>query len=174
MLPAWEDARMALDNSARLDVEAPPAVAVDVDGIRVGQGALAVRLAPGRHHVERAGAKGMWVDVDAGSQALAALTKVPRVRRHSARTPQLEAELRKRERQLRRCARTLSVHGIAGGSFVTLEIGVNRDGSQGYLNIVDSNVPAATARCVRSIVDGITLPRGPRETLRKTIPFDQE
>jgi hypothetical protein len=170
VLPVWAGARDALDTTARLDIEAPVASAVVVDGIGVGWGSLAMRVAPGRHHVEGAGNLGEWIEVGAGSTAVATLVRNKKHRK-SIRGPQLERELRKRRRRLAQCAKSLAVHGIVEGSFVTLEIGVNKDGSQGLLNIVDSNVPAATARCVRDVVDGIELPRGPRETFRKTIPF---
>ena len=45
------------------------------------------------------------------------------------------------------------------------------DGSQAFLNIVDTDFPMSVAHCLRDVVDAIRFPRGERATLRETLAF---
>jgi hypothetical protein len=175
VLPTWSGARDALAASSRIDVQAIAGNAVEIDGIGIGigfgggAGGVAVRVAPGRHHVELGAEHGQWIEVGAGA-VHPVVARVERKRpARSVRAPQLDAQLDKRVGRLAQCGRTLAAHGIARGSYVKLEVGVNADGSQGYLNIRDYNVPSEVAECVRDVVDEIDFPRGPAERIVKTI-----
>ncbi|RMH38050.1 MAG: hypothetical protein D6689_20195 [Deltaproteobacteria bacterium] len=154
-IPHWRSAEAALVDTARVDV---PDAAARVDGIAVAP-AAAVRVPPGRHQVA-VGRRARWLDVRAGERALARVEDAARERRSAARAAQVDRALRRERARLARCARPLVSHGIAGGSFVTVELGINRDGSQGYLNVIDGNVPRSVAECVRDVVDAIAFPAG--------------
>ncbi len=170
VLPVWTDADAARAASARLDVSAEPAQAVEVDGVEVGAGSLSLRVPPGRHHVESQGKRGEWIELGAGDKRGAVVARAepePSRARRSVRSHQLDAALGKSTVRLFNCTRRLREQGT--GWYVKLEVGIDRDGTQSYLNILDHNVTPTIARCVRDVVDSIEFPRGPKERVVKKI-----
>ena len=71
----------------------------------------------------------------------------------------------------RRCFASLEKQGLAEGAFATFDIGVNRDGSLGHLNVGEDNVPSAVTHCLRAAVDGVSLPVGPKAVIRYKISY---
>lgn len=167
-VPGWSEGPDVLRRTGRLAVDAPAARAVAVDGRRVGAGSLVLRVLPGRHRVDAAGL-GEWVEVDAGRERKAVARGAVAGSRERER--QLETALGGRQVMLRRCVARLDREGLLAGTSIELEIGVNRDGTQSFLNIVDTNLPTDAAHCLRDVVDAIQFPRGPRASLRETIAF---
>jgi len=71
-----------------------------------------------------------------------------------------------RSARVSRCLQPLAKLDLIEGSFVLFDIGVNRDGSRGHINVIDSNVPPKIQNCLRQAIDMVRLPTGPRATLR--------
>ncbi len=69
------------------------------------------------------------------------------------------------------CMEPLEKRDLVAGSFVVFDVGINADGSQGHLNIAESNVPAEVERCLRVVVDAVELPPGPAATVRYKLAF---
>ncbi len=69
------------------------------------------------------------------------------------------------------CMEPLEKRDLVAGSFIVFDIGINADGSQGHLNIAESNVPAEVERCLRRVVDAVELPPGPPATVRYKLAF---
>lgn len=69
------------------------------------------------------------------------------------------------------CMEPLEKRDLVAGSFVVFDVGINADGSQGHLNIAESNVPAEVERCLRRVVDSVELPAGPAATVRYKLSF---
>ena len=69
------------------------------------------------------------------------------------------------------CMEPLEKRDLVAGSFVVFDVGINADGSQGHLNIAESNVPAEVERCLRRVVDAVELPPGPAATVRYKLAF---
>lgn len=69
------------------------------------------------------------------------------------------------------CMEPLEKRDLVAGSFVVFDVGINADGSQGHLNIAESNVPAEIERCLRRVVDAVELPPGPSATVRYKLAF---
>ncbi len=181
LLPAWTDVNGALATSATLRLAAPEEQPVEVDGEVVGQGSFRARVMSGRHHVESGKGRGSWVRLRPGADEVAEVTPGTAAQQPpSARQLAREAE-RARRGQLDRalghgqrarpCLRQLEKQGLLEGSFVVLDLGVNRDGSLGYLNVAQTNLPAQAAACVRTVVNAARLPDGPAAELRYRIAF---
>jgi hypothetical protein len=152
----------------------PPARARDVrvDGIELGQAPFAMRVMPGRHTIEAADAKGRfrragWVDVAAGAasqfEALPIVEDEPSIPTNSiaVRKKQLAAGI-DRER-LRACTRRLAKSGL-DDTYVQLEIAVDDAGAVNVLNIVDTDLPSATASCVHDVLADVHFAAGPAAT----------
>ncbi len=71
----------------------------------------------------------------------------------------------------RQCMEPLEKRDLVAGSFVVFDVGINADGSQGHLNIAESNVPAEVERCLRRVVDAVELPPGQPATVRYKLAF---
>ncbi|HEY8144760.1 MAG TPA: FecR family protein [Kofleriaceae bacterium] len=69
------------------------------------------------------------------------------------------------------CMEPLEKRDLVAGSFIVFDVGINADGSQGHLNIAESNVPAEVERCLRRVVDAMELPPGPPATVRYKLAF---
>jgi len=69
------------------------------------------------------------------------------------------------------CMEPLEKRDLVAGSFIVFDVGINADGSQGHLNIAESNVPAEVERCLRRVVDAVELPPGPLATVRYKLAF---
>lgn len=172
MLPVWTDPASLIDTSAVLRFDGRGSRKVSVNDQFVGRGRFEVRVMPGKVHVDD-GDGGRWVSAGARevvSAASPATTTAPRDLRKDSRLRrrQLDKALGQRAR---RCMRSLEKQGLLEGSFVVFDIGVNRAGSWSHLNISKSNLPGSAARCIRSVIDGLRLPAGPRATLRYRVGF---
>lgn len=171
LLPVWNGTDEVAAASSVLALAAHGDAPVDVDGERVGSGSFELRVISGRHHVD-VGDGGRWVRTAAG-ETLDTITAAPPAAPRDdarARRADLDRALGNGARA-RRCLRSLEKQGLLAGSFIELDVGVNRDGSLGHLNIRRTNVPSDDAACVRSVVDGVRLPRGERATLRYRIAY---
>src|SRR5262249_5893055 len=102
----------------------------------------------------------------AGADAAAAGTRSAR----QTRRAQLEKIL-KDSAQTRQCMEPLDKRDLVAGSYVTFDIRINADGSQGHLNVADSNVPPEVEACLRRLVDAAELPPGPAAELSYKLAF---
>ncbi len=134
-----------------------------------GQGAAMLRMLPGRHVVERL-VDGQWrqvgaPQVDAGQrtalaevappgQGVAPVDSALRGARATRRT-----QLRRQLGVIRPCVRVLAKQGL-GDVFVELELEVDRAGVLTAPRLVRTDLPAATAECVRAAVGTLRLPAG--------------
>jgi ferric-dicitrate binding protein FerR (iron transport regulator) len=183
MLPVFTTAEDVLATTAMLAPVAAPAQPVRVDGVEIGAGSFAMRVMPGRHYVEGARASAAWVELRARDRREASVSEAPErpaaaavaaaraAEQESVRMPQLDLALARKGASLRSCVKPLAKQDLAEGAFIAVELGLNRDGSQAFLNIIDKNVSAEVAGCVRDVIDAIEFPPGPAETLHKTIGF---
>ena len=181
----WEPTTTLLSSSARLEVDAPLGHRVRLDGVELGDGAATVRVLRGRHLVETAPAGGAfgragWAEVAAGvriarfeatlpgdpGSAGAALAEGDARRARLRRLAELRGQLDRR--QLARCVRSIAKQGVSD-TFVTVELAVGREGSIAYLNIVDTDLPAERAECVRSALASLRFGVGPAATLRERV-----
>jgi hypothetical protein len=86
------------------------------------------------------------------------------------RRDELEAAIATSSR-LHPCVRALDKQGVLEGAYIILDIGILRDGIIAHLNIVDTNLGRATARCVRDMVDTIEFAPGPAATVQHRIAW---
>ena len=176
MLSSWTTAGKTLVSSSTLAVDAPVGRLVRVDGVEVGQGAMLVRVDPGRHHVEAQGAKGWeqghWLSVQPGAVARARIATSPKPATVSPKRRRTELVRAVRaSARLRQCLRPRQKQGVLRGSYLALDIGIESDGSVGHLNILRTNLPDAIAACVRDAVDAIAFKPGPKASFRHRLSF---
>ncbi len=177
--PLWDPTAL-LASSAPLSVEGG-ARAVRLDGVEIGLAPLVVRVMPGRHTVEAADSAGRfrragWVDVAAPSTG-AATRPARHVLPAEPRTDERTASSDQRRRQLRdgidrtrlaRCVRSIARSGLTG-TYVQIEIAVDGSGAVDYLNVIDTDLPAATTRCVQTVLDGVRFGGGASASWRERI-----
>jgi ferric-dicitrate binding protein FerR (iron transport regulator) len=167
----WDDASAVARTTARLELSAPATRRLRLDGIELGAGSVEVRVVRGRHLVEtseegsafhRAG----WAVVGAKSQAVRFDVSAEESIRPPSGSYQRLRELRARvsTAELKRCVRPLLKQGMSG-SFVRIELGVERDGTIGYLNILDTDLPVGLAECVRAVIADVRFVAGPAATV---------
>ena len=149
---------------------------------RAGVGPLWRRLPPGRHLVEtrdgagRIGAS-QWVELDGTTPERPVVVAAPEPALTATGTAtarrQRLVELSRAldSRQLRGCVRSLAKEGLADGTHVELEVGVQASGAIRFLNIVDTDLPARVAACVRDVVSETRLGAGAQVSWRHTITF---
>jgi len=171
-LPLWDPVALA-QRSAPLEIATSGRRDVRVDGIELGLAPLRVRVMPGRHTVETADSAGRfrragWVDVAAAPQG---------VRLDVPAEPPPTSGISERRRQLRtridqprlgRCMRSIAKAGLTG-TYVQVEIAVDARGAVGFLNVIDSDLPSATASCVREVLAGVRFGAGAAATWREHI-----
>jgi hypothetical protein len=139
-----------------------------------------MRVVPGKRKVAVEGPDGEWmepttVEVVAG-EGIATVAAPPRT---SGPSPVKARGVRRRhvskllgnKARLRGCMRTLEKQGLAQGSFIVFDLGVNRKGEKTYLNISSSNVPRPVERCMRDAFDELLLPPGPSAALKYRVEF---
>jgi len=172
VMPLWEPAALQR-SSAPLEIATSGHRAVRVDGIELGLAPLRVRVMPGRHSVETADPAGRfrragWVDVAAAP--LGARFEVPaeppRTGAVTERRRQLRAGID--QPQLRGCTRSIAKAGLTG-TYVQIEISVDARGAVGFLNVLDTDLPAATASCVREVLATVRFGGGVAATWRERI-----
>ncbi len=155
-----------LELSSVLQVRSAGQQEVALDGIALASGDFLVRTGSGRHQIARVNpdgsvADGNWYEVEAGQRVSTSLPKtVDKSRRTRAiRKRELKKAINARGK-VSRCLAPLEKQGLMAGAFVDLEIGVNSDGTQRYLNIVGSNLSPVIQRCLRTAVRAETLAVG--------------
>lgn len=171
----WDDAASVRTTTARLELVAAADRRVRLDGVELGSGTTAVRVGRGRHLVETSqgdapfrragwavvGAKATSVRFEAGSEEAT---------RTSGAAYQRLCELRARlvRGKLARCVRPLAKQGLSG-TFVRVELAIERDGAISYLNILDTDLPGSLAECVRAVVSDVRFVAGPAATVVERI-----
>ncbi len=163
----WDDVLAVSRSTARLELTAPEGRRLRLDGIELGAGSVEVRVVRGRHLVEASQDGGAfhragWAVVGAKSPAVRFEVSAEEAIRPPSGSYQRLRELRARlsTAELRRCVRPLLKQGMSG-SFVRIELGVERDGTIGYLNILDTDLPVTLAECVRAVVSDVRFVAGP-------------
>lgn len=176
-VPAWTDIDTLLPSSSPLEIATATRRDVRVDGIELGAAPLIVRVMPGRHTVEATDSAGRyrragWIDVAAPS-AGATPARLEVAAEAAVRT----SGVAERQRQLRagidkgklaRCTRSIAKSGLTD-TFVQVEIAVDAAGAIGFLNVIDTDLPSATAACVREVLAEVTFAKGPSATWRERI-----
>lgn len=185
-LAQWTDPDTIYRTTAGLALVVPPGQPVAVDGVIIGAGSVWRRVAPGRHLIESTDGTGrarpgQWIEVDASSVdkpivlAAAPTTAEPALAASGTaaarRARLLELSRAIDQTQLRGCVRSLAKQGLADGTHVELEIGVQASGTIRYLNIVDTDLPDRVVACVRDVVGATTLGRGAQVSWRHQISF---
>lgn len=171
-LALWDPAALER-GSAPLEIATVGRRDVRVDGIELGMAPLSVRVMPGRHTVEAADSAGRyrragWVDVAAGPRGarLAVPAEPPATGGVAERRKQFRAMLD--QPRLARCMRSIAKAGMAG-SYVQVELSVDPRGAVSYMNIVDTDLPTATATCVRETLAEAKFAPGAEAAWRETI-----
>jgi FecR protein len=171
-LPLWDPVALA-QSSAPLEIATSGHRDVRVDGIELGLAPLKVRVMPGRHIVETADSAGRfrragWVDVAAAPQGvrLDVPADPPPTGGISERRRQLRARID--QPRLGRCMRSIAKAGLTG-TYVQVEIAVDARGAVGFLNVIDSDLPSATASCVREVLADVRFDAGAAATWHEHI-----
>jgi len=171
-LPLWDPAALA-QTSAPLEIATSGRRDIRVDGVELGLAPLRVRVLPGRHTVEAADPAGRfrragWVDVAAAPHG--ARLEIPA-------DPPATGGIIERRRQLRagldrprlgRCMRSIAKAGLTG-TYVQIEIAVDAQGAVGFLNVIESDLPSATASCVREVLADVRFGHGAAATWRERV-----
>jgi ferric-dicitrate binding protein FerR (iron transport regulator) len=171
-LPLWDPAALPR-SSAPLEIATAGRRDVRVDGIELGLAPLRVRVMPGRHGVETADSAGRfrragWVDVAAAPRGarFEVPAEPPRTGGITERRRQLHAGID--QPRLRGCTRSIAKAGLTG-TYVQVEISVDPRGAVGFLNVLDTDLPSATASCVRDVLAGVRFAPGAAATWRERI-----
>lgn len=171
-LPLWDPAALPR-SSAPLEIATSGRRDVRVDGIELGLAPLRVRVMPGRHSIETADSAGRfrragWVDVTAAPRGarFEVPAEPPRTGGITERRRQLRAGID--QPRLRGCTRSIAKAGLTG-TYVQIEISVDPRGAVGFLNVLDTDLPSATAGCVREVLAGVRFAPGAAATWRERI-----
>lgn len=171
-LPLWDPVAL-VQSSAPLEIATAGHRDVRVDGIELGRAPLKVRVMPGRHTVETADSAGRfrragWVDVPAAPHGarLEVPAEPPPTGGITERRHQLRARIDRP--RLGGCMRSIAKAGLTG-TYVQIEIAVDAQGAVGFLNVIDTDLPSATAGCVREVLAGVRFGRGAAATWRERI-----
>lgn len=175
-LDAWGNLDALLGGSAPLEIATAGPREVRVDGVELGHAPLRVRVMTGRHTVEVADGAGRyrragWVDVAAptpgGKPArLEIAPDPPPTRNVEQRRRQLVAGMAKDK--LARCTRAIAKSGLTG-TYVQISIGVDANGAVNFLNVIDTDLPNATASCVRDVLAETGFGKGAAAIWRQRI-----
>jgi len=166
-VPGWKGAGELRAATAMLSVTAPARTAVTVDGRPVGAGSFLLRALPGRHLVE-AGALARWIDVEVGATAVAAFGD----RSRSERPGQVDDQLLTHRVAVGNCAVGLRNKDPGFTGEITVEVGINTDGSVDFVAPVRSFPDSGVESCVLDVIrDRFTFPVGTKATVQKVIRF---
>lgn len=177
MLPAWTDAPSLLRTTGPLSIGAPAKRAVRIDGVEVGRGNLSVRVMSGRHLVEAERAPGryapgQWVATrDDGAPAEIQLAPATTAATGGVKTRRAQLDAKLDMARAASCVRSLAKQGLAEGTYVTLELGVDETGAISFLNVGATDLPDRMATCVRDVATQVRFPAGPAATWRHKISF---
>jgi len=174
-VPMWSvDALVS--GSAPLEISTVGRRDVRVDGIELGLAPLRVRVMPGRHTVEAADPAGRfrragWVDVAAPTEGatparLVVPAEPPRTAGIAERRRQLRAGID--QSRLARCTRSIAKAGMTD-TYVQVELAVDASGAVSFLNVIDTDLPSATASCVRDVLADVRFGAGAAATWREKL-----
>jgi ferric-dicitrate binding protein FerR (iron transport regulator) len=174
-VPMWNLDALVI-GSAPLEVAAVGRRDVRVDGIELGRAPLRIRVMPGRHTVEATDSAGRfrragWVDVAAPTESgkparLEVPAEPPRTAGIAERRRQLRAGID--QARLSRCTRSIAKAGLTG-TYVQIELAVDDAGAVGFLNVIDTDLPSATASCVREVLADVAFGAGAPATWREKL-----
>jgi hypothetical protein len=171
-LPLWDPVAL-VQNSAPLEVATSGHRDVRVDGVELGLAPLRVRVMPGRHTVEAADGAGRfrragWVDVAASPTGvrLEVPAEPPPTGGITERRRQLHAHID--HPRIGRCMRSIAKAGLTG-TYVQIEIEVDVQGAVRFCNVIDTDLPAATASCVRDALAETRFGPGASATWRERV-----
>jgi hypothetical protein len=171
-LPLWDPVTL-VQRSAPLEIATSGRRDVRVDGVELGPAPLRVRVMPGRHTVETADGAGRyrrdgWVDVAAapGGTRFEIPAEPPRTGGIVERQRQLRARIDRP--RLARCMRSIAKAGLTG-TYVQIELAVDAQGAVRFLNVIDTDLPSATASCVREVLAEVRFGRGAEATWRERV-----
>lgn len=176
-VPAWTDVDTLLPSSAPLEIATVGRRDVRVDGIELGAAPMIVRVMPGRHTVEATDHAGRyrragWIDVAAPrantkpARLEVAVEPSPNTSGLSTRQTQLRTGIDRS--RLAGCTRSIAKAGMSD-TFVQVEISVDTSGAIAFLNVIDTDLPSATAGCVREVLAEVPFGKGPAATWRERI-----
>ncbi|HET7505349.1 MAG TPA: FecR family protein [Kofleriaceae bacterium] len=172
VLPLWDPVAL-FQSSAPLEIATSGRRDVRVDGLELGLAPLKVRVRPGRHTVEAADSAGRfrragWVDVTAtpSGARLEVPAEPPPTGGIGERRRQLHARID--QPQLASCMRSIAKAGMTG-TYVQIEIAVDAQGAVGFLNVIDTDLPSATASCVREVLADVRFGPGPAASWHERI-----
>jgi hypothetical protein len=174
-LPLWDPAAL-VERSAPLEVATSGRRDVRVDGVELGLAPLQVRVMPGRHTVEAADGAGRfrragWIDVAAAPHGVrldvpAEPPPTGGTSGISERRRQLHAKIDRP--RFARCMRSIAKAGLTG-TYVQIELAVDARGAIGFLNVIDTDLPAATASCIREVLTDVRFGAGAAATWRERV-----
>lgn len=169
-LRAW-DLEALIAGSSPLEIATAGRRDVRVDGVELGQAPMRVRVLPGRHTVEVADGAGRyrragWVDVGGKPARLEIAADPPPSRGIGERRRQLATGMDRP--RLAHCTRAIAKSGLTG-TYVQIEISVDANGAVNFLNVIDTDLPNATASCVRDALADIRFGKGAAATWRERI-----
>jgi len=166
MMRSWREPSQIVSSTALLDLDSGTGAAIAVDGSYIADGAFTLRAPAGLHEVALVdtygdAGKGHWIDGQAGkhtrSRFAPSSRSISSVR--GPRKQQLRVAMKSSKRATR-CLGQLAKHGLLKGSYLSLDIGFNKDGTQRFLNLLESNLSPAIQTCLRDAVDSVRLPPG--------------
>jgi hypothetical protein len=159
--------------SAPLEVATSGHRDVRVDGVELGLAPLRVRVMPGRHTVEAADNAGRfrragWIDVATSPHGarLDIPAEPPATGSFKARSAQLHGHIDRP--RIARCMRSIAKAGLTG-TYVQIEISVDAEGAVGFLNVIDTDLPSATASCVREVLADVRFGSGAAATWHERV-----
>ncbi len=177
MLPAWDSHTVISESSALIEVNTAPELAVAVDGTYVAEGSFVLRTSIGHHEVALLNedgelGRGRLLNAGAGQRAGARLQAPvrPSALDRTLRREQLTTALVDNPR-VARCLAPLTKQRLLAGSYLVFEVGINADGSQRYLNLLDSNLSPVIQECLRDVVDAQQLPQGSAASFRFRLSY---
>jgi hypothetical protein len=176
-MPVWPGADQLATTSSTLEIATDTSRAVRVDGLELGSAPLRIRVMPGRHTVETADKAGRfrragWIDATAGTPAKLDVRADDgdASARASAgiatRKSQLRAGIDKK--RLASCTRAIAKSGLTD-TYVRFEVSIDETGAVQFLNILDTDLPSATASCVRDALIDVRFAAGPNATFQDRV-----
>lgn len=175
MLPMWQAPAELIKNTSLLELQSGD-LPIAIDGTYIADGSFTLRTTPGSHEVaivDRDGGipRGQSIATSAGRRALKRIVSNKAVSKdRSVRKRELRAAIEESKRA-ERCLAPLAKQRMLEGSYLTLEVGINADGSQSFLNLQGSNLSSAIQSCLRDAVDAEQLSAGPAASFRIRLSY---
>ena len=177
MLPVWTDAHRIAESTALLELDSGSDLGIAVDGAFVAGGAFTLRTTIGEHEVALVDSDGGLTQSRRVDGALGEPTQAhlqppskPLVAGREVRKRQLTAALAASPRPAL-CLAQLAKQGLLEGAYLELDVGLNEDGTQNHLNLLDSNLSPAIQACLRDAVDAERLPPGSATSFRFRLSY---